>query len=222
MGNVSTFASRVGGAKARARARKLPGAVRREQILDAALTMFARAGYRDVPTAAVAGALGVSEPTLFRHFPTKRALYLATIDRSAEMVIGHWRQIAEHSGSALDALVEMGRWYFAELQNDSRHLRLRFRSSTEGSDPEIVARVRQHFRTVFDLVHGLFERARAAGEIAADTDTRAHAWLFTAIGTLLDVTQILGVRDDLPLEAMPAVMALIAPKRGTGVPTEIA
>lgn len=204
----------------RRRAPKLPAAVRREQILDAALTLFARASYRDVTTASVATALGVSEPTLFRHFPSKRALYLATIDRSAEMILGRWRGIVARSDSALAALLEMGRWYFAALQSDSRYLRLRFRSCTEVSDPEIVAHVRADFRAVFSFVHDLLERARSAGEIAADSDTRAHAWLFTALGTLLDVTQIIAVRDDLPLDAMPALVALIAPKPGTGVPPE--
>ncbi len=204
----------------RKRAPKLAGPARREQILDAALTIFSRGTYREVTTAAVAAALEVSEPTLFRHFPTKRALYLATIDRSHEIVLGHWRLLADGAPSALEALFEMGRWYFTELQNDSRHLRLRFRSSSEVSDPEIVAHVRAHFRTVFAFVHDLFERARADGEIAADSDTRAHAWLFTAVGTLLDATQIIGVRSDLPLDAMPAIMTIIAPRPGPGRPLE--
>jgi len=173
-----------------------------------------------VPTTAIAAALGVSEPALFRHFPTKRALYLATIDRSADTILGHWQRIAARAPSALDALVEMGRWYFDELQSDSRHLRLRFRSCTEVGDPEILEHVRRHFRAVFELVHRLFESARAEGAIAQDTDTRAHAWLFTAVGTLLDVTQIIGIREDLPLAGMPAIMTLIAPKPGRGIPLE--
>ena len=178
------------------------------------MTAFARAGYREVSTAAIAGELGVGEPTLFRYFPTKRALYLAAIDRSAEILLGQWKEIVARSGTALEALLEMGQWYFAELQADSRHLRLRFRSCSEVADPEVGARVREQYRVAFDLVHGLYESARAAGEIAADTDTRAHAWLFMAIGTLLDVTQITDLRGDLPLEAMPAIMMLAAPRPG--------
>ncbi len=201
------------------RAPRLPAPVRRENILDAAITVFARAGYREAATAAIAAELGVSEPTIFRHFPTKRALYLAAIDRSAEITMNHWQGIAARSTSALTALLEMGQWYFAELQRDSQHLRLRFRSYSEATDPEVGARVRTHFRAAFDFVHRLYESARAAGEIAADTDVRAHTWLFMAIGTLLDVTQILGLREDLPLEAMPAVMMLSAPQPFTGHPT---
>lgn len=198
------------------RAPRLPAQVRREHILDAAIAVFARVGYREAATAAIAVELGISEPTIFRHFPTKRELYLAAVDRSAEITMGHWRAIADRSTSPLAALLEMGRWYFAELQRDSQHLRLRFRSYSEANDPEVGPRVREHVRTAFAFVHDLYESARAAGEIAADTDVRAHTWLFMAIGALLDVTQILGMRGDLPLEAMPAIMILTAPRSGGG------
>lgn len=39
-----------------------------------------------------------------------------------------------------------------------------------------------------------------------------------AIGTLLDVTQIPGLRGDLPLEVMPAIMMHTAPQPGAGRP----
>lgn len=174
--------------------------------------MFAQASYREASTAAIAAELGVSEPTLFRHFRSKRDLYLAAIDRSAEILRGHWEAIAARAATPLEALAEMGRWYFAELQSDSRHLRLRFRSCSETADPEVARRVREQFRIVFELVHRLYESARTSGAIASDTDTRAHTWLFMAIGALLDVTQIIGLRDALPLEAMPALMTLAAPR----------
>lgn len=195
---------------ARPRAARLPAPVRREQILDAAIDVFAHSGYRDAGTAVIAARLGVSEPTLFRHFPTKRALYLAAIDRSAEILIGRWRELAAAAPTAMAALFAVGEWYFGELARDSRHLLLRFRSYGETADDEVAERVRRHFGTVFELVLDLFTRARDAGEIAA-ADPRAHAWLFMAIGGLLDTTQILGLRDMLRLDEMPAIMQLAMP-----------
>jgi TetR/AcrR family transcriptional regulator len=196
------------------RAARLPGPLRREGILDAAITVFARVGYRAGATAAIAAELGVSEPTLFRHFPTKRDLYLAALDRSAELTMAQWRAIAAAAPSPLAALLAMGQWYFAELQRDSQHLRLRFRSYTEVADEELAARARAHVDAAFSFVRDLYEQARADGEIAADTDVQTHTWLFMAIGLLLDVTQLLGMRDALPLSAMPAIMQLTAPRLG--------
>ncbi|MGH7786245.1 MAG: TetR/AcrR family transcriptional regulator [Candidatus Binatia bacterium] len=189
----------------------MPAPMRREQLLDAAVEAFAEHGFRGASTANIAARLGVSEPTLFRHFPSKRALYLAAIDRSADQMIAQWRAIAADCATPLEALLEVGRWYFAELQRDSRHLVLRFRSYGEATDPEVGERVRAHFREVFAFVQDLHERARSAGLIDANTDTAARTWLFMAIGTLLDATQILGLRDDLRLEDMPGLMMAAMP-----------
>ena len=195
------------------RASRLPGPLRREGILDAAITVFARVGYRAAATASIAAELGVSEPTLFRHFPTKRDLYLAALDRSAEVTMRQWRAIAAEAATPLAALLAMGQWYFAELQRDSQHLRLRFRSYAE-ADEAMAARARAHVGEAFTFVQDLYEQARASGEIAADTDVQAHTWMFMAIGLLLDVTQLLGLREALPLAAMPAIMQLTAPRPG--------
>src|SRR5262249_47239901 len=153
-----------------------------------------------------------SEPTLFRHFASKRAIYLAALDRSAATMLVHWQEIEARAASPMSALLEMGQWYFGELLADSRHLRLRFRSLAEVGDGEGGARVREHLRTAFELIERLYREALDAGEIAAGTDVAAHAWMFMAVGTLLDVTQITGLRDDLPLALLPGLMQLAMPK----------
>lgn len=200
---------------ARPRAPRVARDVRIEQILDAAISAFSQAGYREVSTASIAAALGLSEPALFRHFPTKRELYLAALDRSADALMQPLRTIAERARSPLLALLEIGQWHFSEIEADSRHLRLRFRSSTETGDPDVAQRVRTHFVAVFELLHGLYEAARAAGEIATETDTRAHTWLLMAIGMLLDTTQLIGLRAALPLQDIPQLMLLATPRPST-------
>ncbi len=195
----------------RQRAARVPAPVRRTQILDAAIELFARTGFHDGSTAALAARLGVSEPTLYRHFPSKRALYVATLDHSAELLLGHWRTLAWAAPTPLDALLEVGRWYFDQLGREPGHLLLRFRSFGHAEDAVITGRVRAHFVEVFRFVHELYEAARSQGQIAATADTRAHTWLFMAIGALLDTTQVLGLRGELRLEDMPAIMAIASP-----------
>ena len=195
----------------RKRAPRLPAVERREQILDAAIELFAKTGYRDASTAVLAARLGVAEPTLYRHFPTKRDLYVAALDRSAEVYFGQWRAIADAAPTPLDALLGMGQWYFEQLTGEPRHLLLRFRSFAHADDEQIAARVRHHFMEAFRFVESLYEGARTRGQIAASTDVRVHTWLFMAIGALLDATQIMGLRNELRLEDMPSIMAVAWP-----------
>ncbi len=49
---------------------------RKAAIVQAALPLFARKGYAETTTKELARAAGVSEPLLYRHFPSKEALYL--------------------------------------------------------------------------------------------------------------------------------------------------
>src|SRR5260370_12136123 len=50
---------------------------RKLAIVRAALPLFARNGFAETRTNELAKAAGVSEPLLYKHFPSKEALYLA-------------------------------------------------------------------------------------------------------------------------------------------------
>jgi TetR/AcrR family transcriptional regulator, transcriptional repressor of aconitase len=52
---------------------------RRQQILDSALPLFARHGFARTTTKSIADAAGISEALLFKHFPTKSAVYSAIL-----------------------------------------------------------------------------------------------------------------------------------------------
>lgn len=149
-------------------------------------------------------------------FPLERALYLAALDHSADVLLQRWRRIADEAVSPMAALVELGRWDYLELERDARHIMLRFRFCTE-RDPEIRERAQAHFRAILSLIDELYGRARDAGEIAADTDTGAHARVFVAIGTLLDVTQVIGLRELLTLESLASMLSLAMPRAPSSV-----
>jgi AcrR family transcriptional regulator len=68
---------------------------RREQILAAVERVAADADLEKVPTSALAAAAGVSEGLLFHYFPTRRALQLAVVERSAEAMIEAMRGVPE-------------------------------------------------------------------------------------------------------------------------------
>ena len=54
---------------------------RRDEILDAATALFAARGYVGTDTQTLAERLQVGKGTIYRYFPSKRALFLATVDR---------------------------------------------------------------------------------------------------------------------------------------------
>ncbi len=54
---------------------------RREEILETATELFAEHGFSDAVTQALAERLQVGKGTIYRHFPSKRDLFLAAADR---------------------------------------------------------------------------------------------------------------------------------------------
>lgn len=62
--------------------RKGLGPERREEILDAALRLFAQYGLYGVSTRQIASAVGISQPTLYAYFPSKHDLAAALHDRA--------------------------------------------------------------------------------------------------------------------------------------------
>jgi AcrR family transcriptional regulator len=56
---------------------------RRQDIIDAAIELFARNGFRGTTTRDLAAQAGVNEAIIFRHFATKEALYSAILETKA-------------------------------------------------------------------------------------------------------------------------------------------
>jgi len=54
---------------------------RQAEILDVAAELFAERGFSDADTQLLAERLGVGKGTIYRYFDSKRALFLATVDR---------------------------------------------------------------------------------------------------------------------------------------------
>jgi AcrR family transcriptional regulator len=59
--------------------KRIPGAERRTMILRAAAGLFAEHGYAATRLDDVAAAAGVTKPIVYRHFESKKALYLALL-----------------------------------------------------------------------------------------------------------------------------------------------
>ena len=80
-------------AKAPKSGNRMSGPERRAQIIDAAIALFGRHGFKGTTTKALAQASGVSEATIFKHFPTKNDLYAAAFERRTS--VGTEQLIAE-------------------------------------------------------------------------------------------------------------------------------
>jgi AcrR family transcriptional regulator len=164
---------------------RMPAAERRQAVLETACRVFSRRSYRGVTTAEIAHEAGVSEPILYRHFSSKRDLYIACLDLA-------WRRLQARFESAIadqdDPKAAFGgivKTYFAGPERGML-VNLWIQALTEAAEePEIRRFLRRQMREVHDYVAEEIRRAQAVGAVHADRDPGAEAWIFLAGGLLL-------------------------------------
>src|ERR1051325_857709 len=93
---------------------RLSAAERREHVLEAAMVEFAERGYEGTSTEDGARRAGISQPSLFRLFGTKKELFKATAARWHSRTLETFQRAAEGRRGE-DALLAMGKAYVEEL-----------------------------------------------------------------------------------------------------------
>lgn len=184
---------------------RLSAAERRESLLGTACRVFSEGSYRGTTTAEIARAAGVTEPVLYRHFPSKRALYLACVDEAWGRVRSLWERVIDEEPDAARWVPAMGRAIRFSRPHRFVITRLWVQALVEASeDPEIRAYMRRHLREVHAFVADVHRRAQAAGGLRPELDAAAEAWIFLGIGLLRTISDTLGLFPDDHLSAVAA------------------
>ena len=178
---------------------RLPAEERRVAVLEAASAIFCRGTYRGTTTAEIAKHAGVTEPVLYRHFRSKRDLYLACLEEA-------WQDTREMWDFAIAAepdptlwVMAMGRAYLATKDRRGQLAHLWMQSLTEVSDdPEIRKFLRRQLQSVHAYVADVMRRSQEAGGIIPEREVDVEAWIFISLGLLGTVGRRLGgvVGDD--------------------------
>ena len=169
---------------------RLTGEERRQGVLEAACRVFYSSSYRGATTAEIAREAGISEPILYRHFGSKRDLYLACLDEA-------WRGFRTFAEEAMadDPAGCLGRIadHYMAKRARLRLVDLWIQALTEASgDEEIAKTVRRQIREVHAFFTEVVRQGQAAGLIHADRDAVAEAWIFLAGGLLATIDHRLG------------------------------
>ena len=187
-----------------ARAR-LPAEERRAAVLDTACRVFGSCSYRGATTAEIAREAGVTEPILYRHFESKRALYLACVDETWVRVRAAWEDAIAREDDPREWLPGMGRAFAAFKEHQAALANLWAQALAEaGDEPELRPHLRRHIRDVHEYVTRVIARAQQAGAIAPDRDPDAEAWIFIAVGLLATIAGRLGCLAPADIERIRA------------------
>jgi TetR/AcrR family transcriptional regulator len=135
---------------------------RRADILAAAVTEFSEKGFHGGSTVTIAQQIGVSQPNLFRLFPTKKTLFIATLEAVVLRIQRTMIAAGQHHPD--DALHAM-RQAYQSLLADRELMLLLLQGYAASEDPEIRQFMRRASAEVFAQIAQMpgftIEQARA-------------------------------------------------------------
>jgi AcrR family transcriptional regulator len=114
-------------------AKRLKAAERRASILAVAKILFADKGYHGVSVDEIAHRLGVSPAVLYRHFPSKEALYQSVVEGMAGSRHTYIEAAINGPDDFPSVLTRISKVFANKVARDPDFLRMEMQSALEGS-----------------------------------------------------------------------------------------
>jgi len=186
-----------------ATAPRMAAAERRKHLVETATRLFTEGSYHGTTTAEIGRAAGVSEPILYRHFASKRDLYLAALEDVWAKTREGWERTLAEASDECAAIEAIGKGHVSVRSPKLQLAELWVQALGEASeDPELRRHLRRHMREVHDFVADLIRRGQEQGAIAEERDADSEAWIMLAGGILGMVGRRVGLLDDTELQAI--------------------
>lgn len=133
---------------------------RRQEIVAAVLRLAVEVGPDRLTTQAVADAVGISQPAIFRHFPNRTALWCGVAETIAATMRARWEEALADAETPHDAIRRLALAQLATVAAEPSILAIVFSHELRVSNPALADVFR---RLVAELV-GHFGRLLAACE----------------------------------------------------------
>jgi AcrR family transcriptional regulator len=188
--------------------KRLTAAERKPQIMRSAIKALARSNYRTTSIAEIAREAGITEPAVYRYFPTKKALFIAIIRDVGRRILEIWEGIWEDAEGPLEALGKISLDYYERAMTRRGDLKVLFQALSEVDDEEIRDALRDQFSSYVKLLTQIYGQAQADGLVRKEVDTATAAWGFLSVGFTLNLVGLLRLASQLSRERLAMVQEL--------------
>lgn len=185
------------------RAKPLPAETRRAVTVEAVIELAAERDPGEITTAAIASHMKLTQGALFRHFPSKDAIWEAVMEWVAERLLARVDRAAAQAASPVAALQAI---FLAHADFVAEHPgvpRMLFGELQRAEATPAKRLARTLLERYGERIRRLLEAGKAAGEVSAALDIEAAATLF--VGTLQGLIMqsmlagdLLRIRRDAP------------------------
>jgi AcrR family transcriptional regulator len=161
--------------------------IRRQEIVEATLDLAAEQGLKKLTTQAIAERVGIAQPTIFRHFKSRDAIFGAVIGWVAENIFRVLEQLESEQVAADQRLRRLLQRQLAFAGRRRGIPRLLFSDRLHVESPELKAAVREIYQRIIARIAALLQEGRTQGCFRSDLDPEQTALFIGALmqGTIL-------------------------------------
>ncbi len=185
------------------RSKHLPAKERRAVTVEAVIELAGTVNPADITTSAIAEHMNLTQGALFRHFPTKAAIWQAVMSWVADRLLARIDLAAQDIGSPIEAMQAMFLSHIEFVADHPGVPRMLLGELQRAEQTPAKQMAQTMFQGYEARLHHHLERGKASGEMDPDLDSKAAATLF--IGTIqglviqsLITGDIERMRDDAP------------------------
>jgi len=168
-----------------------PTEIRQEQIKQAVLDIIHTDGLKNLSTRMLAQRIGMSEGTIFRHFPTKQDIILSIISDVQRDFIGSLRTIANSNIEPEERLKKFLCQTVKYLIDNKGITMLLFSEASHNNDADMKANLQQIFNNQKKLVSKIFLDGIALGKWDESIPIENLAMLYMGIPVSLNIDLVL-------------------------------
>jgi AcrR family transcriptional regulator len=175
----------------------LPGVDRRQQILEAALDVFADEGFEGATTKEIAARADVTQGLIYFYFPSKEELFLAAFAHQAEQVFEYLKIPDEESDAPPTVVIPHTIARFVEAMDSprsSRLVRIMMRTATQSDERGIHGRdaprtpleaarchIREHAQRIGAMLSTYLDAQIARGTLRSVNTALATQFLVSSV-----------------------------------------
>ncbi len=152
-------------------------AVRKGEIVRAALELIGRNGAGALTTGAIADAVGVSQAAVFRHFPTKSAIVIACVDWIGDQVRPAVEAAATEPGPPEQRLRRIVGTLLAVARHIPAMPTTMLSREMHAEFPELKEKLRERRRLLHHTLQDVLDQGKADGAFRSELDSSTTAYL---------------------------------------------
>jgi len=160
---------------------RLPTEERQAEIVTAALELAKETSPALITTSEIAAGVGVSQGALFKHFPTKDAIWLAAMGWVRQQLLRRLEESAAKAPSPMEALAAMFKAHVTFVVSHPGVPRFIFHELQRSADSPVKQEVRKLLQAYRRLLRQQLDAAAKAGQVSPKVDLEAAATLFVGV-----------------------------------------